>query len=167
MLRCILEDLWHIACGLWSLVFPNRRRFRVIQDQLSYLEGMSFATWELLNKRTPSPYEIQNLAAKLRESTDALAAALQANGVSTLRSVGVISMNPLQPLIDEVARAKGVAASATALINGFSAKVQAAVEAALAGGATAAQVGEAVSAVLGEFKTSVDALATAVDANDD
>jgi hypothetical protein len=167
MLRCILEDLWHVAGGLWNLVFPNRRRYRVIQDQLSYLEGMSFATWELLNKRTPSPYEILNLAAVLRESNDALAAALQAYGVPQSRSVGVISMNPLQPIIDEVTRARGAQASATALINGFQAKLNAAVAAALAGGASAQQIADLVSTELAALASSTTELGTAIDANDD
>lgn len=74
-------------------------------------------------------------------------------------------MNPLQTLIDEIARTKGVQASATALINGFPARLQAEVAAAVAGGATAQQVADVVGAVLTDFKASTDALAAAVAAN--
>ncbi len=164
----ILGDLWSVVTGVWGFVFPNRRRYRSINARLDFIERMQSTIYQLLTERTPSPLRIHYLAMSLRESTDQLAAALQSQGIQLPRSAGVSrSMNPLQPLIDEVTRAKGVAASATALINGFSAKIQAAVDAAIAGGATAAQVGEAVGTVLAEFKTANDSLATAVDANDD
>ncbi len=76
-------------------------------------------------------------------------------------------MHPLfQPLIDEVARTKGVTASAVALLNGIPARVQAAVDAALAGGATAQQVADAVASVMTELTGATNDLAAAVDAND-
>lgn len=107
---------------------------------------------------------INRLARDLRMSNDTLSVAVAGANLTYKHRQGY-SMNPLQPLIDEIARAKGINASAVALIQGFPAKVQAAVDAALAGGATGQQVADAVGAVLADFKTSEDALAAAVAAN--
>lgn len=74
-------------------------------------------------------------------------------------------MNPiLQALADQVERTKTVEASAVTLINGFAARVQAAVDAAIAGGVTAAQLAP-VQAEVDAMKASADALAAAVAAN--
>ena len=54
--------------------------------------------------------------------------------------------------------------SATALINGFAARLQAAIDAAIANGATAAELAP-VSAEVTALKTASDALAAAVVAN--
>jgi len=70
----------------------------------------------------------------------------------------------LQPLIDEVAAIKGVDDSAIAFINGFAAKLQAAVDKALDGGATAAQL-QPVTDVVNQAKTESDALAAAIAQN--
>lgn len=74
-------------------------------------------------------------------------------------------MNPiLQALADQVAKSTQVEASAAALISGFSARMEAAVQAALNGGATAEQLAP-LSAEVDALKTSADALAAAVAAN--
>jgi hypothetical protein len=64
----------------------------------------------------------------------------------------------------EVARDTTVMGSATTLINGIQARVDAAVAAATAAGATPEQLAE-IQAVSDSLKTSADDLATAVTAN--
>jgi hypothetical protein len=74
-------------------------------------------------------------------------------------------MNPiLQALADQVKATTDVEASATLLINGFAARIQAAVTAALAGGATTAQLAP-IQAEVDAMKASAAALASAVTAN--
>ncbi len=74
-------------------------------------------------------------------------------------------MNPiLQALADQVKKNTDTEASAVLLINGFAARVQAAVDAALAGGATAAELAP-IQAEVDAMKASADALAAAVTAN--
>jgi hypothetical protein len=73
--------------------------------------------------------------------------------------------NPILAALEaEVAEATSVMASATTLINGFSARLQAAVDAALANGATAAEL-EPVQAEIDALNAAGDALAAAVVAN--
>jgi hypothetical protein len=73
--------------------------------------------------------------------------------------------NPvLDALAAAVARETDVDASAVALINGFAARVQAAVDAAVANGATAAELAP-VQAEVDAMKANADALAAAVTAN--
>jgi hypothetical protein len=73
--------------------------------------------------------------------------------------------NPvLDALAAAVARETDVDASAVALINGFAARVQAAVDAAVANGATAAELAP-VQAEVDAMKVNADALAAAVTAN--
>jgi hypothetical protein len=79
-----------------------------------------------------------------------------------------IMSGTLQTSIDamtaEVARQTTVNASALALINGFSARLQAAIDAATAAGATPTQTA-ALSALQSTLTTNDDALAAAVAAN--
>lgn len=70
----------------------------------------------------------------------------------------------LAALQAEVARNKSVDDSAIALLNGIQARIQAAVDAAIAGGATSEQVA-AVQALADNLKSDTDALAAAVTAN--
>lgn len=73
--------------------------------------------------------------------------------------------NPiLADLIAEIERNKAVDDSAILLINGFNTRLDAAVQAALANGATAAELQPVVDAVA-SFRTSTAALAAAVEAN--
>lgn len=73
--------------------------------------------------------------------------------------------NPILAALEaEVAEATSVMASATTLINGFAARLQAAVDAALANGATAAEL-EPVQAEIDALNAAGDALAAAVVAN--
>ena len=67
-------------------------------------------------------------------------------------------------LVAEVEQVKQVDASAIALLNGIAGRIQAAVDAALAGGATAAQVA-AVQAVVDDLTANTLALSAAVAAN--
>lgn len=64
----------------------------------------------------------------------------------------------LQAAVDRI---EGVAESATALINGIAARIQAAIEAALANGATEAQLQPFVDEVV-QLNAQADALAAAV-----
>ena len=70
----------------------------------------------------------------------------------------------LADLAAAVERTKTVEASAVALINGFAARLQAAIDAALANGATAAELQPVVDEVAA-LTASSDALAAAVAAN--
>jgi D-aminopeptidase len=73
--------------------------------------------------------------------------------------------HPILPvLIDEVQQTKGVMASATTLISGFGAKLEAAIAAALAAGASAAEL-EPLTQLEAELETERTALAAAVAAN--
>jgi hypothetical protein len=75
-----------------------------------------------------------------------------------------MAVETLEKLRAEVERNKAVDQSAIALLNGIVARIEAAVAAALAGGATSAQVAEmkALATSLGE---DTNALAAAVEAN--
>ncbi len=167
MIREMLLELWELFILFWGWVFPNRRRFREIRDQLDNIERRQYAILEILLERRVDPYQVIQLAAVLRESNDKLAAALQSQGVETPPQRRSSSMNPLQPIIDEVTRARGAQASATALINGFQAKLNAAVAAALAGGASAQQIADLVTNELAALASSTTELGVAIDANDD
>ncbi len=71
---------------------------------------------------------------------------------------------PLTDLVTEVTDDETVMDSATTLINGFQTRLDAAVAAALAGGATAAELAP-LTALSAELKAKKDALAAAVIAN--
>lgn len=74
---------------------------------------------------------------------------------------------PAQVLTDlaaAVTKAKGAMESATTLINGIAARVQAAVDAALANGATAEELAP-VSQLVTDLNTDADVLSSAVVAN--
>lgn len=70
----------------------------------------------------------------------------------------------LQPLIDSVNKIEDVADSATALINGFSERIQKAIDKALENGATEAEL-QPFIAEKAELDAKSDALAAAVAAN--
>lgn len=70
----------------------------------------------------------------------------------------------LDPLVSDVTDAVGVMDSATTLINGFQAKLAAAIAAALAGGATAAELAP-LTALDTDLKAKSGALSAAVAAN--
>lgn len=75
-------------------------------------------------------------------------------------------MHPeIQALQTEVEHTKGIVSSAVVLINGIGGRIQAAVDAALAGGATAEQL-QPLSTLRAELQASTDSLAEAVNAND-
>lgn len=67
-------------------------------------------------------------------------------------------------VVDQVARTRGVVQSATLLISTFVTKVQAAVDAAMANGATEAELAP-VTTALADLETDTAALATAVASN--
>ena len=67
-------------------------------------------------------------------------------------------------VLREIAETRGVIQSAVTLINGIAARIQAAVDAAMANGATAAEL-EPVTTALAELSGDADALAAAVQAN--
>lgn len=104
--------------------------------------------------------KLKALTYSLYWSTDKLRRAMQAKPQRLI--IQEDSMNPiLQALADQVTATNGVMASATTLITGFSARLEAAVAAALAGGATAAQLAP-ISDEVAAMKASSDALAAAV-----
>lgn len=74
------------------------------------------------------------------------------------------AQDTIAALTAEVERNKTVDGSAIALLNGIQARIQAAVDAAIAGGATSAQVAQA-QALSDSLKADTDSLAAAVVAN--
>ncbi len=75
-------------------------------------------------------------------------------------------MNPIfQTLHDEVSALKTVVDSAVALMNGTNARIAAAVATALAGGATAQELADAVNAEIASIDSAKADLAAAVAAN--
>jgi hypothetical protein len=74
------------------------------------------------------------------------------------------AVDTIEALRVEVERNKSVDDSAIALLNGIAARIQAAVDAATAAGATAEQVAQ-TQALANSLKSDTDALAAAVTAN--
>lgn len=104
----------------------------------------------------------------LRADRERLEAALKANSPAqsegqTKRNIKPMAAN-LQPLIDEVAALKTVEDSAIAFINGSAARTQAAIDAALANGATKEQL-QPLQDEVDAAKASADALTAAITAN--
>jgi hypothetical protein len=110
-----------------------------------------------------------HLTNRLKASARLLAEAIAAN--SPVESMPqpfseVSAMNPiLQQLADQVAASVTIETSAVTLINGIADRISKAVSDALAGGATAQQLADAVNAEVSSMKTSSAALAAAVAAN--
>lgn len=108
------------------------------------------------------------LIRKLARSEHSLRAALgAARGVGIPNPIFEDSRvaNPvLDALADQVQANVSAEQSAIIVLNGLQARIQAAVDAALEGGATAAQLAP-VSAINADLKASADALAAAIAAN--
>jgi hypothetical protein len=109
---------------------------------------------------------IPQITAKLKASADALAAAVAANQPKPSPHMETSTMaNPIiDALTAQVTAQLTVEQSALTLINGFTARMQAAVTAALAGGATAADLAP-ITAELSTMQSSATALSAAVVAN--
>lgn len=121
----------------------------------------------LRNNNPHDDPEILALTNKLRAGTVALNEALtNANAIplspATMKG---FTVNPiLQNLADAVTQATSAEASAITLINGIAQRIQDAVNAALAGGATAAQLAP-VQAEADALKASAQSLTDAIAAN--
>ena len=76
-----------------------------------------------------------------------------------------MTTSAFDPLIEQVNNTVGVMASATVFVLGYTARVDAAVAAALAGGATAQEIADLVTAENATLKDKTDALAAALVAN--
>lgn len=107
--------------------------------------------------------ELKRLTVLLHLSSKRLLASMRINPQKfTIRKD---AMNPiLQSLADQVAATLSVEAAAVQWINGSAARLDAAVAAALAGGATAAQLAPITDEVAA-LKASADAIAAAIVAN--
>ncbi len=105
------------------------------------------------------------LVAKLKKPTDALNAALKANQFSPIleRKTLMASTIP-QSAIDQIAATEGVEDSAILALGMIPQKIQDAVNAAIADGATAAQLAPVQTAV-DDLKAKTAALAAAIAAN--
>lgn len=112
--------------------------------------------------------DVRRLTQVLRVSALSLGQALapyQPKGVSMSKAFQLAMVNPiLQELATEVAKNVEVEAGAVVLINGFAARMDAAVEAAVANGATAEQLAS-IRNEISVMKVSRDALAAAIAAN--
>ncbi len=110
-------------------------------------------------------YFVERKARRLHESTKVLAAAACASIPHLFRRQGD-DMNPiLQQLHDAVAAQKTVADSVVTLLNGIPARIQAAIDAALAGSVTAQQLADAVGVELAAITSNTSELSAAVTAN--
>ncbi len=109
---------------------------------------------------------LETLRLQLKHATDGLESAVKSNQPQP-KNVKELSMaNPiLQQLEAQVSATVGVAQSATVLINGFAQRLADTVAAALAGGATAAELAAAVNADIAALKASSADLSAAVVAN--
>lgn len=125
-----------------------------------------------LRKRREWTAELFRLTAILKTSSDALAISVAKGGgpkpkseVFTMAGAPAASVDAgLAAMSAQIQATVGTEASAKALIDGFQARVDAAVAAALAKGATAAQLQEFTD-LSAQLKTSSDALAADVAAN--
>jgi hypothetical protein len=111
---------------------------------------------------------LKALTAELRESEIALEAAVKAQGFPVTRrpTQGVSAMpNPtLDALAQQVKSNTDAEAAAVTVLNGIAGRIDGAVQAALANGATAAEL-QPVSDEVAALKSSADALSAAVVAN--
>lgn len=123
-------------------------------------------------------HTIRDLAEKLRRTNNRLVAAICRADPNHLvtpslalalsqqkESQHMATADSFAPLIAEVARTATVVGSAVVLMDGFGERVVAAVQAALAGGATAAEIVQVVTDEVAALKASNDALAASVAAN--
>lgn len=136
-------------------------------DLLLRLQGLALDDLEQILADEPDDAAIAALTVKLKASAASLDAAVQANrpSRSTTQTKEAPMANPiLDTLAAQVQANTDAEASATTLINGFAARVQAAITAALAGGATAAELAP-IQAEVDALKASAAALAAAVVAN--
>lgn len=121
-------------------------------------------------KHTIDDQALRELTARLAKSTDRLALAIAeaTNGAitftpSTLRKRDTTMAAPqsIADLTAQVATTDSVMGSAAVLIDGFQARLDAGIEAALAGGATAEELAP-LSTLSADLKTSTDGLAASV-----
>lgn len=104
------------------------------------------------------------LAGSLHSSSETLEAAVNASKGQVTFTQGMVPMNPLDTLTAEITKANTVISSAVTLINGIKAQQDAAVQQALANGATAAQL-QPIIALGTNLSTNADALSAAVAAS--
>jgi hypothetical protein len=106
---------------------------------------------------------------QLAEATRRLAGAVAANSPPGPTPPGTGESNmagpALQQLTDQVTATRGVIDSAVVLINGFAVRIHTAIDTALAGGATAEELATMINNEVAAMKSSSDALAAAVVAN--
>jgi hypothetical protein len=101
-------------------------------------------------------------AASLNAESDALESALSSHPQIGVRIMAAPATETLAQLTASVTRIVGVAESAIAVINGITARITAAVQAALDGGATAEELAAAVGAEVARIDAEAEALAAAV-----
>jgi hypothetical protein len=121
-------------------------------------------------KNSLNDHAIRELTAQLAASSDRLALSIEeaTNGAIAFtlsafrkRDTSMAAPQSIADLTSQVATTVSVEGSAAVLINGFQARLDAGIEAALAGGATAAELAP-LSTLSTDLKTSTDALAASV-----
>lgn len=119
----------------------------------------------VLGERTFLRQEVRRLAHRLKHKTQALAVAVNCAESSPSTAEFTAMASPiLQPLEDQIAATDTVIDSAIVLINGIQAQIATAVAAAIANGATAAELAPLTDLNAG-LKAKTDALAASVAAN--
>jgi hypothetical protein len=103
-------------------------------------------------------------AGELRESKEALRRAVERHRTPNPEREASMASGVPAEVVREITETRGVIQSAVTLINGISARIQAAVEAALANGATAEELAP-VTEALAALDADANELAAAVQAN--
>lgn len=119
--------------------------------------------------RSQYDHALRELTARLANSTDRLALSIDeaTNGAITFTPSAFRKRDPMTApssiadLTAQVATTDSVMGSAAVLIDGFQARLDAGIQAALAGGATAEELAP-LSTLSADLKTSTDALAASV-----
>ncbi len=139
--------------------FCDRRQLRAERDEAKARLRICY------ERRHAELKEIWLSTAQLERNTRALTAATAIDAPKLPRRKGAF-MNPiLQQLHDEVAQQTTVVAGVLTWINGEHDRIAAAVTAALAGGATAQELADVVTAELAALKANRDAMIAATVAN--
>jgi hypothetical protein len=144
----------------------NTHRLDVIDRKLNLIGHKLDLLLKAAHRKDP---RLKALTAELRESETALEAAVKAQGSPVTRrpTQGVSAMLPnptLDALAQQVKANTDAENAAVTVLNGIAGRIDTAVQAALANGATAAEL-QPVSDEVAALKSSADALSAAVVAN--
>lgn len=132
---------------------------------MDFLTPDEFQAFLDIVKGTYTTSQLAALAEKLKGPTDQLNKVLESNGVKVMTPQKMVGANPgLEQLRAQVESTNGVLQSATTFITGVPTLIQAAVQQAMANGATAEEL-QPVLDLGNQLQQNASALADAVAAN--